>query len=345
MAWLRGIVIGCGYFGRFHRDAWGRMADVEIVGVCDHDAAKAAAAAAEFPVATSFTDARLAMAALRPDFVDIATPPDSHLELVSAAAAQGCAILCQKPLAPTQVEAHRLVELAAAAGVRLMVHENFRFQPWHRQIRRLLQAGAVGERLHSLMFRTRTGDGWGPNAYLDRQPYFRTMPRLLIFETGVHLIDTFRFLAGEIQRVYAVLRKLNPVIAGEDCGLVVFEFSSGAIGQWDANRYNEPNYPDPRYTFGEFLVEGDGGSIRLYLDGRLTVQELGRPERNVQYVHERRGFGGDCVYATLRHFIDCLRDGQPFETEGTDYLQTLAVQEAIYDSARYGHPVLVAGGN
>ena len=103
-----------------------------------------------------------------------------------------------------------------------MVHENFRFQPWHREIKRQITAGAIGDRLHSLTFRSRMGDGWGEKAYLPRQPYFRDYPRFLVFENGVHFIDTFRFLAGEITRVSAWLRRLNPVIQGEDCALVVF---------------------------------------------------------------------------------------------------------------------------
>ena len=83
------------------------------------------------------------------------------------------------------------------------------------------------------------GDGWGENAYIPRQPYFREYPRLLVFENGVHFIDTYRYLAGEISRVTAWHRRLNPVIKGEDCALVVFEFANGALGEWDANRYNE----------------------------------------------------------------------------------------------------------
>jgi predicted dehydrogenase len=62
-----------------------------------------------------------------------------------------------------------------------MVHENFRFQPWHREIKRLLVQDSIGDRLHSLTFRSRPGDGWGERAYLDRQPYFRDMPRFLIY--------------------------------------------------------------------------------------------------------------------------------------------------------------------
>lgn len=82
--------------------------------------------------------------------------------------------------------------------------------------------------------------------------------------------------------------------------------------------------------------------MRLYHDGRITIQPLGEPEREHPYAHQRRGFGGDCVYFTQRHFVERLRDGQPFETEGLDYLHTLAVVEAANWSADTGRPIRLA---
>ena len=280
-----------------------------------------------------------------PDFVDIITRPDSHLELVTIAAARGIPIICQKALAPSFSEAEEIVAVARHANVPLMVHENFRFQPWYREMRRQMDRGAIGDRLHTVMFRCRTGDGWGEGAYLDRQPYFREMPRLLVFETGVHFVDTFRYLAGEVDGVYASTSQLNPVIAGEDAATVMFEFASGTRGLWDGNRFNEPTSADARFTFGEALIEGNGGSLRLYGNGRLTLQPLGEQEGDVPYRLQRHGFAGDCVYTTQRHFIDCLRDERAFETRGSEYLKTLAVVEAIYESATTRSPVRgLAGG-
>ena len=336
---LRGVAIGAGYFSRFHYDAWSRIDEVELVALCDLDAPKAQQVASAHDITKVYTDAEAMLDAEKPDFVDVITRPDSHLGLVRLAAKRGIDVICQKPLAPTFAEAQELVALAESAGVRLMVHENFRFQPWHREIRSLLDSGAIGDRVQTVTARTRTGDGWQPDAYLARQPYFRTMPRLLVFETGVHFIDTFRYLAGEIDGVYASLRKLNPDIAGEDAGMLLFEFAGGARGLWDASRYHEPNCEDPRYTFGEFLVEGTGGSIRLAADGRLSVQPLGESKREHAYAHEKRNFAGDCVLATQRHFAEALLAGTPFETDGSSYLRTLRIQEAAYESAATGLPV------
>jgi predicted dehydrogenase/kynurenine formamidase len=330
---LRGVCVGAGYFSRFHLDAWGRIPEVEIVAVCDLDQAKAQRAAEEYHIPQTFANLETALDAVRPDFVDIITPPAAHLPLIELAAGRGLPVICQKPLAPDIETACKIARVVGRSGVPFMVHENFRFQPWHREIKRLLDRGAIGTKLHSLYFRSRPGDGWGADAYLARQPYFREMPRLLIHETGVHFIDVFRFLAGEVEEVYAALRRLNSVVRGEDAGLITFHFAGGAVGVWDANRYNECNDLDPRYTFGEFLVEGNGGSIRLATDGTLHLKKLGQPEERHAYTHERRGFGGDCVYFTQRHFIERLQAGAPFETNIQDYLRTLAVQEAVYRSA------------
>jgi D-apiose dehydrogenase len=336
---LKGVCIGAGYFSHFQYEAWSRIPEVEIIAFSNRDTARAAEITRKFGLTRLYADYREMFDKEQPDFVDVITPPPSHAAICAEAAQRGIHVICQKALAPTLAEAKQIVSNAARTGVRFMVHENFRFQPWHREIKRQLEAQAIGDRLFSLAFRSRMGDGWGENAYIPRQPYFREYPRLLVFENGVHFIDTYRFLAGEILRVTSWHRRLNPVIKGEDCALVVFEFSSGAVGEWDANRYNETTASNPRYTFGECLVEGNAGSIRLAGDSRLTLKRLGEKEVELPYERADVNFCGDCVYFTQRHFVDRMLDGKPFETSGEEYLKTLTVQEAVYQSAETRSPV------
>lgn len=222
-----------------------------------------------------------------------------------------------------------------------MIHENFRFQPWYRKMKQLLSEGAIGNEIYTLNHRMRMGDGWADDAYLARQPYFREMPRLLIHETGIHFVDVFRYLLGDVHSIYARLRKLNKHIAGEDCAMIFFEFKNGTQGIFDGNRYNEARTPNSRYTFGETLIEGDEGSIRLDVDGSIYVHRLGEAEVEIQYEHSDINFSGDCVFFTQQHFIDCLRSGGEFETNSTDYLENLIVQEAIYESAQSRKEIIV----
>lgn len=329
---LRVAIVGCGYFSQFHREAWGRMDDVVISGLTDQEPARLAAAAASFPQARTFASAEAMLDAVQPDLVDIVTPPASHHALVGAAAARGIPAMCQKPLAPSYAEAVTLVERAEAAGVLLVVHENFRFMPWFAEATRLVAAGQVGRPLN-IAFSLRPGDGQGPRAYLDRQPYFQRMERFLVHETGIHLIDVFRSMLGEITGVFARLRRLNPVIAGEDAGLVVFDFASGAAGLLDGNRLVDHPSDDTRLTNGVMLVEGTEGAIRLDGFGRLFVRAHRGTEREHGYAIPTAGFGGDCVFAQCRHVVDRLQAGQIPVNTGREYLRNLAVEEAIYRSA------------
>jgi predicted dehydrogenase len=334
-------VIGCGYFAGFHHDAWARLekaGEVEVIAVCDRDEAKAEAAAAHYSSAVIFSDLAALIAARKPDLVDIVTPPQTHAALIGICAEAGVDVICQKPLAPSLEQARILVDRAEHAGIRLVVHENFRFQPWYREAQRLVEAGRLG-RLHDVVFRMRPGDGQGPDAYLARQPYFQQMERFLIHETGIHFIDTFRMLMGEVVAVTAVLRRLNPAIKGEDSGQVILEFESGATGLLDANRLNDHVAENPRLTMGEMWLAGEGGVLRLDGDGGLHLKPHHAPEALHPYDWDNIGFGGDCVMATTRAALHAIRDGTDPANTGRAYLRNMEIVEAIYRSSEEGRRI------
>lgn len=337
---LRGVAVGAGYFSQFQYEAWTRIPEVEITALCDTNSERAKDIINNYGVKKSYADYREMILKEKPDFIDIITPPETHFEICAFAADNGVHIICQKPLTPTYLESKKIVEYVISKGVYLVVHENFRFQPWHREIKKLIEDGVVGD-LFNLNFRSRMGDGWGQDAYLTRQPYFRDYEKLLIYETGVHFIDTFRYHAGEVKNVFAILKRLNPVIQGEDAGLMILNFENCATAVWDANRYNENNFKNQRYTFGEYLIDGGKGSIRLYSNGKLTIQKLGKSEKEHEYTHNSLGFAGDCCYIFQRNFIDNLIAQQPFETSGENYLKTMLIQDAVYQSAQIGLPVSI----
>ena len=336
---LRVAVVGAGYFAQFHHHAWTRLSRTELVAVCDLDGLKAKSAADQAG-ARGFSDLGEMLDAVAPDLVDIATPPETHDALVRQVAARGLPVICQKPLAPTYDEAVAVVEAAEAAGVMLAVHENFRFQPWFREARRLIDAGRLGT-LHGITFRMRPGDGQGRDAYLNRQPYFQKMERFLIHETGIHFIDTFRFLMGEIRSVSADLRRLNPVIAGEDAGTVVFRFDGDTSGLFDANRLNDHVAENTRLTMGEMWLEGSAGVLRLDGRGRLWWKPHGGDEAEHIFEWQQRGFAGDAVYATQAHIVAHLLDGAELVNSGRDYLRNIEIEEAIYRSAKEGRVIPV----
>jgi len=331
---LKGVCVGAGYFSRFQYEAWARIPEVEIVAICNRSAEKAQEIADEhgIPRVSSVADFEKVLSEEKPDFVDIITPPETHLDLCKIAVAHGVDVICQKPLAPTYKETLELAALAKESSGRFMVHENWRWQPWYRELKRVITEGTLGEIYH-LSMQTRLGDGWGEDAYLARQPFFREYPRLFIFETGVHFLDTFRFLFGEVRSIYVRTAQRNPVIKGEDCALIVCEMENGITAVLDANRYNECEAGDPRNTFGKFRIEGSKGHLEMNEEGHMRLKLLGEPSREHVYHHEKRQFAGDCVHALQQHFVTSVLNNTPFESTAKDYLKSVLLVEQAYESA------------
>jgi predicted dehydrogenase len=326
---VRGAIAGAGYFAQFHAEAWRRIPEAEIAAVADPDLHRARHLAQRFGIPRAYSAVEEMLRAEKPDFLDIITRPDTHLPLAALAASHGVNVICQKPMAPSLDECREMVQLAGRAGIRLLIHENWRWQPWYREIRRLLDQGALG-RPFQLFFLLRTGDGRGPEPYAV-QPYFRSMPRLLVYETLVHFLDTFRFLLGEIDSVYCETARLNPVIAGEDAASIHLHFRSGAAGLIDANRISGPVPPPP--AFGDLRCEGEAAVLGMDGWGRLFVRPHGaQPEPHVYPVPET-GYRADSVFAFQRHALGCLLSGEPCESEGRSYLRTVHLVEACYESA------------
>ena len=325
-------VVGAGFFSQFHLEGWYQLPGVELVGLCDSDPQRAAALAKRFNVSQVFTDVAQMLDVTKPHLVDVVTPPASHAKILNSAFQRCLPVICQKPFGVDYLQAVAMTNQAAVACVPLVVHENFRFMPWFREARRLIDAGVLGA-LHGISFRLRPGDGQGANAYLDRQPYFQTMPRLLVVETAIHFIDTFRYLMGEVDGVYARLRQLNPAIKGEDAGLITFDFASGAAGLFDGNRLNDHVASNPRRTMGEMWLEGFNGVLRLDGEARLWF----KPHHGAEVEHQfasgaYSSFGGGACGALQAHVLQCLAEGCEPENTASSYLRNLLIQEAIYAS-------------
>jgi predicted dehydrogenase len=323
---LRGAIAGCGFFGQIHLEGWRRIPEATIVAACDLDLAKAQAAAPH-----GFDDLERMLDTVKPDFLDIATRPELHLSMLRIAAERGLPVICQKPMAPAWPECLEMVRVARAAAIPFMIHENWRWQPWYRVIAAEMAAGRLGAPV-TYTFRTRKRDGAGPEPYT-LQPYFRTMPRLLLFETLVHHLDTARYLFGDLDTIYAHLRRVNPHILGEDQVLMVATHSSGLSGVIDGNRFLDLAPDSP--PLGDAFFEFEEGALRLSPNGDI-LRVAGGGESLLWKNDVTAGYRGDSVRATSAHFVRSLLENKPFETPGIDYLLTVSAVETAYRSAAAG---------
>jgi predicted dehydrogenase len=326
---LRGLFVGGGHFAQIQLAAWQEVRGVEMAGICNRSESKAEALAQMFNIPHTGQQLKQMIEEIQPDFVDICTAVETHLPFVRTAADAGIDILCQKPVASTLEESQELVAYCQARGVRLMINENWRWQSWYREIKQILEAGTLGDIYH-VYCEMRPGDGWGDEPY-PQQPFFRGMERFLLFETGVHYLDTLQYLFGPIASLYCRTRTLNPLIHGEDSAIVHLNFSAGATGVYDGNRVSfaaEVRTP----VNGTMRIEGSKGNLLLQPHGQIRLSLRDGQE----YEHAYRiasGYRGGGAVQAQQHFIDCLTDGRPFETCGDRYMQTVRLVEACYASA------------
>jgi predicted dehydrogenase len=337
MAELRGGLIGCGFFSINHLHGWRDVEGASIIALCDRDPARLALAGDQFGIARRYADAAQMLADERLDFVDVATTVASHRLLVELAARHGVAAICQKPFALSMADARAMVEACEAAGVPLMVHENFRWQSPIQALRARLDAGAIGKPF------------WGRvsfrSAYdvFSGQPYLAKGERFIIEDLGIHILDIARCLFGDVARLTARIARVNPAIRGEDVATMLLDHESGLSSIVDCS-YATRLAVEP---FPETLVEIDGalGSIRLGqgYEMRVTGKQgsqmhdvsprllswATRPWHNIQ----------ESVQAIQQHWVDCLREGREPATSGRDNVKTLALVEAAYRSASSGQTI------
>ncbi|MEM7271363.1 MAG: gfo/Idh/MocA family oxidoreductase, partial [Pseudomonadota bacterium] len=144
-------------------------------------------------------------------------------------------------------------------------------------------------------------------------------------------------ILGEPAGVYADLRRLNPVIAGEDAGFIVLDYPGGQRGLFDGNRLSDHQAEDRRRSMGEMWIEGEHATLRIDGEGRLWLRDFGSNiEKQHAFEWSNRHFGGDCVYLSCKQYLNAFMSGEEHPTEARRYLQNLRIEEAVYASAEAG---------
>ena len=337
MAELKGALIGCGFFAINQMHAWQDVEGASIVAICDRDPERLRLVGDQFGIERRYVDAAAMFADGGFDFVDIATTVQSHRALVDMAASHKIPAICQKPFAKTLSDAKAMVAACAAAGVPLMVHENFRWQTPIQAVKTVLQSGVIGEPFWG-RFSFRSGYD-----VFSGQPYLAEGERFIIEDLGIHTLDIARFILGDVSSLTARTKRVNPKIKGEDVATILLDHDNGATSIVDVS-YASKLATEP---FPETLIELDGtkGSIRLSQGYRLEVSGpdgvavsdaspqllswASRPWHNIQ----------ESVLAIQQHWTDRLANGGETSTSGADNLKTLALVEAAYESAASRRPV------
>jgi myo-inositol 2-dehydrogenase/D-chiro-inositol 1-dehydrogenase len=327
-------LIGAGRIGRVHAATIAyRVPGAELAAVTDPIPEAARSLAESFRVGAVARDSRAILDNPAIDAVLICTPTDTHAALITAAAAAGKHIFCEKPVALTLEQTDAAVKAADAAGVMLQIGFNRRFDANFARVRRAVAGGEVGtiEIVHII-----SRDPAPPPV-----SYIRTSGGIFLDMT-IHDWDMARFLTGsEIVEVYArggVM--VDPAIgdAGDiDTHVTLLRFASGAVGTIDNSRRAVYGYDQRAEVFGS------KGAIQAQNNfpnsAVLSTAESVRRDLPLNFFMDRYV---EAFAAEIEAFVAAVASGQPVPVTGHDGRAALAVGLAAKLSYAEGRPVRVA---
>jgi 1,5-anhydro-D-fructose reductase (1,5-anhydro-D-mannitol-forming) len=333
---LRWGLVGASTIGReWMVPAINAQPDSTVAAVASSSPERARRYAGELGIPKAFASVGDLLAEPTIDAIYISTTNEWHEPQALAAIAAGKHVLCEKPLALTLDSAHRMVTVAAGAGVVLGTNHHLRNAATHRKMRELIETGIVGHPLAARVFHA---------VYLPPhlQSWRIDRPEAgggVILDITVHDADTLRFALGdEVAEVTAMAANQGMGQAGlEDAVMGVMRFRNGVIAQFhDA-------FTVPHASTG-FEVHGTEGS--LYGRDVMTQRAIGSvslrrggSEEDVPINHE------NLYERSVRCFNAAIHgEGEPAAT-GADGVQSLAVALAVREAAETGQTVRVAGGS
>jgi predicted dehydrogenase len=327
---IRAAVVGLGWWGRTIVQRLQGSKKLRVVRAIDvrPEAAEAFAAEHGLPFSGSLDGA---LADPEVEAVILATPHSLHHGQVLAAAAAGRHVFCEKPLALSSAHAREMVHACRARGLVLGIGHERRFEPALIEAKRLIEAGELGTIMHieanfshDKLAGVPAGD-WRASKVDSPVPAITGM--------GIHLIDAFIHMIGEVTEVHALTARRVLEAAGGDVASVQMRFASGATGFLNCILLT-PLYLRLAVFGSKAWVEVRNAS-HPDTPGPSTLtlcRAGGAPET-------RRFEWTDTVRANLEAFADAIegRAGYPFTD--AELIANIAVLEALCESADTGRPV------
>jgi len=324
-------IVGAGV-GRRH--AQGLMDDPRVCRtvLCDVEEDRLERYVAEMGVKETATDWQALIERDDLHVISVATPDHLHPEMSIAALRAGKHVLCEKPMAPTLVEAREMVRAVEETGKKLMVNNVLRFYPRFQRVKQLVDDGtlghiyaAEGDYLHNTVELIR--HGWrGPHRHS------------VMTGGGVHLIDLLLWIVGDVAEVFCYSSRgaLTPEEShSPDCMLAVLRFENGCVAKAMTNMSVQ------RPALHNFILYGTRGTfINGKPDGVLYRGHQGEPEP-VKEAYGATDAGRGRKAVGITHLLDCIeRDEEPL-VDVREGARAIAVCDAIYESCRTGRPVRV----
>lgn len=312
----RTAVVGCGFMGRQHAEAYRACPQSELVAVCDVDPSRAEALAREVG-ARSYGSLDVMLAEARPELVSVVTPDAHHVEPTLAALEAGCHVFVEKPIALELGDARRMLEAARRAGRVLAQNFNRRFAHPYALARRYRDEGRLGDLSYAAL-RVAVPGGRPP-----------TTPYELVYDSLVHLLDLAACFGGEIAEVTCAMSDRRDGYAYHNVQ-VGLRFATGGVGSvvgsWDGTRLHPIELAEIQGTRGRVRVENVVGRF-VFEPNDADLAEVWEP-RPFGDRRELLQFYPTTIRAHVDALLAALEAGAPPPVPAEDGVRALRLVKA-----------------
>ena len=352
MSKLRVGVIGVGGISEMHIGGYKANPNVEIVAFCDINEQRLKEKGEKHGVTRLYTDVNEMVKNEQLDAVSVCTWNCAHAKCTIAALNAGINVLCEKPMAMNAKEAEEMMAAAEKNGKLLMVGFVRRYGNDMDVLQDFVHSGYFGELYYAKAnYIRRHGNpgGWfGDKSRSGGGP---------LIDLGVHVIDLTRYLLGNPKPVsvygatfqklfdrkniksakgYVATRKSDTDVCDvEDLATALIRYDNGAVVSVEASfSLNLKNNIGSIDLFGTKAGAKVDPELEMFseMDGYMTNVQLTAPT----------ALSFDGLFAReIDHFVECVRTGQPCRNPAEDGVTLMEILDAIYESARTGHEVII----
>ena len=309
---MKFLIAGLGSIGRRHLRNLKALGQTDLLLYRTHQATLPDTDLVDYPTYTDLDEAL----AEKPDGVIVSNPTALHLEVATAAAKAGAALLIEKPVSDSLLGIRELQEALDAAGKPALIGFHLRYHPVLRKIKELIDSDQLGKPLKAHAHWGEYLPGWHP--WEDYRHSYAARADLGggALNTLSHPIDYLRWMMGEVRALSASLDNLSQLeLDVEDNVELLLKFHSGSLATIHLDYYQRPPSHTLEIVFERGRVRWDYGSGCTVVEnaeiGEKTVDTLCPPEgfkRNDMFLAEMEDFVRLCRGESIDHCT--LADGK-----------------------------------
>ncbi|SHI66613.1 Gfo/Idh/MocA family protein [Wenxinia saemankumensis] len=344
---IRTAIIGASFARDAYLPALAHVEGAEAVALASHrlESAKAAAEPHGIPLVTD--DWRAMLAEASPDLVLIATPTDTHAEMVQAALEAGAHVLCEKPTAMNAGEARAMLDAARAAGKLHMIDHELRFNPNRARVQEMIANGDLGEIRHVNV--TNIGASWNDPAGRPKGDWWSDAARGggRLGANGSHQVDMLRWWLGEPasvvgQALTMVPDRVDPktgeswTATADDLSHLTLQMPSGAVAQVFMCGVAAANMGNETQVFGSkgTITLSNSDEKLWFARGRDGFEEITVEDPTRDLPGLNKGIWNVSVVNVLRELCAAIAEGRELRRGATfvDGLRNQMVLDAVHRS-------------